>query len=329
MEKIIINKNGVFFTLISIVVIMVMLVMLKPSTQEEYASEFDSVYIGIRTYNDFVTDIDNVYIPTILRSSSTKALTAITYYMDDQDFFVEDLIPIFNEVIVNGTIGEVLIDSYYAPIKIMENHTLFNWSTKLSDIATESFNVIFDIDFHNVYINQSNPWQININLEYSYMLDANIAMWTNNHTWLTTTLDLVHLIDPWYYVHTDGAYVKNVKIARTKYGHWNNTEFRAFLNNETYFHWEESNSSSYLMRFTNRFEDSQCCGIESVVDPNHASIGDKRQSYIDYYYFNDTYLNNCTNLYNLTPIWDEFDHVKLDFDSLIRYNISGGERTCS
>ncbi len=82
------------------------------------------------------------------------------------------------------------------------------------------------------------------------------------------------------------------------------------------------------MRFTNTFEPSQCCGIESVVNPNNIAPSDVIESYVDYHFWNDTYEDQCEKLYNITEIWDEFDGFKLDFDYTIKYNVTGGERTC-
>ena len=85
------------------------------------------------------------------------------------------------------------------------------------------------------------------------------------------------------------------------------------------------------MRFTNTSLNSGCCGIESAVNPSKPAIGDKMESYADYLFFNHTYQNRCTELYNITEpsFKSEFPHFKLDFEHLVLYNLTTGAiRAC-
>ena len=89
-------------------------------------------------------------------------------------------------------------------------------------------------------------------------------------------------------------------------------------------------SEGVLMRFTNAITNSSCCGIESMVNPNKVNPSDQIESYADYHFWSHKFANNCTQLYNITGLWDEFRYFKLDFEHVARYNITAQDavRTC-
>ena len=82
------------------------------------------------------------------------------------------------------------------------------------------------------------------------------------------------------------------------------------------------------MRFTNTTAASNCCGIESLVDPNKISPSDQRESYADYLFWTHVYNSQCPLLYNITNpstgegLWDEFRYFKLELDHVVKYNIT-------
>ena len=83
------------------------------------------------------------------------------------------------------------------------------------------------------------------------------------------------------------------------------------------------------MRFTNTISSSSCCGIESLVNPNKISPSDQRESYVDYLFWSHRFSNDCTQLYNINGLWDEFSFFKLELDHVVRYNVQGtATKTC-
>ena len=98
----------------------------------------------------------------------------------------------------------------------------------------------------------------------------------------------------------------------------------------TYTHFENSKAPNFIMKFTNTSLNSNCCGIESLVDPNKLNRPDQNESYVDYLFFNHTYQDRCDDLFDVVGIETEFDFFKFEVEHLVLYNISFDdvESTC-
>ncbi len=322
------NKKGVFFTFIAILLVMVLMMVFNPQTETSFDKDFPSLKTRVSKIDNFITEFEAVYLERILQSATYKALISLTYYMDQRDSFLTDLQGDFKEVVLFGTIeGGTKIDDITGE-DIMKNSTLLNWTDKIKAIAKDNLNIDMNITVTDVSINQSTPWLVDVMLSLDYTVSSETAFWRRENVLIKTKLGTGNLYDPLYYVNTDGVYEKKVVQTNIRLGEWNATALKQFIRNDTYFRWQGTNASSFLMRFTNTFEPSQCCGIESVVNPNNIAPSDVIESYVDYHFWNDTYEDQCEKLYNITEIWDEFDGFKLDFDYTIKYNVTGGERTC-
>lgn len=323
------NKKGIFFTFIAILLIIVMMMIFKPRTELSFNKDIPVVKTRITKINDFITDFEKVYLPNIIKTTSYRALTSLTYYMDKENKFLTDLQAAFNEVLLYGTIDGTQIDQITGET-VMTDNTLINWTNRIKTIAKDTLNVDLDFTVTNTDIYQTTPWLIDIDLTISYSVSSETANWTRNNILIKTKLGTDNLYDPLYYINTDGAYKKKAIQTDIKFDEWSTANLKKFIKNETYFHWQNSNSSSFLMRFTNTFTSSPCCGIESAINPNKIEPKAQLESYLDYLFFNHTYKDQCSLLYNITGVFPEFLHFKLDFTNLIKYNISeeDAEGTC-
>lgn len=316
------NKKGVFFTFIAILLITVLMIVFSPETEISFNKDIPVVKTRVTKINDFITDFEIVYLKEILRSTTYKALTSLTYYMDEEDKFLTDLQSDFNEVVLYGTINSVPIDQITGKT-IMANDTFINWTNRIKVYAKDALNVDLNFTIKNTSIYQTTPWLIDINLVLDYSLSSETASWSRNNVVIITKLSTDALYDPWYYANTNGTYKKKVIKTDIKYYEWDISNFKKFIKNETYYHWQNSSASNFLMRFTNTFLPSSCCGIESAVNPNKITPSNVLESYMEHQFWNHTYLDQCDELYNVTGIWDEYDGFKLNFDNLIRYNLTG------
>jgi len=151
-----------------------------------------------------------------------------------------------------------------------------------------------------------------------------------NNKIIKTRIGIENIYDPWYYVNTGGTYLKKPIQMEFQFDQWNSTYLKELIANESYYRWLNSNSSSFLGRFTNNFSQSICCGIESAVNPNKVAPSDVVESYIDYLFWNETYTGQCDKLYNITDVWNGlYDGFKLDFEHLIKYNVTENSiQTC-
>ncbi|MBL7054709.1 hypothetical protein ISS05_03040 [Candidatus Woesearchaeota archaeon] len=329
------NKKAVFFTFIAILLVGVMMLIFNPNSEISFNKDIPAIKTRVTKINDFIDDFENVYLPAAIKNSGSRALTSLTYYMRTQGFLT-DFQTDFKEVIQNGTLGGNQIDEIIEANAIpgeeglMINNTLTYWANRLETIAEAALNIdLYDYNVVGVTIEQTTPWFVNINLEISYSISSETASWTRNNIVIPTKLALDDLYDPIYYVNTNGAYKKNITQTDIMFNDWNKGNLTKFIEDETYFHWQNSNAPNFLTRFTEDFSSSTCCGIESAVNPDKLAVQESRV-YLDYLFF-DSSIASCSDpdkLYTVNGISGNF---KLDFQDVVKYNVIGdvSELLCS
>ena len=180
----------------------------------------------------------------------------------------------------------------------------------------------------NASASQSKPWSIDVSLNLDFDVQSDVAVWKKNNVTIKSSIELGGFHDPYYIVNTNRQYSPAIKKSSVEFNKWNLSHVREHLRNSTYVHWQNSEAPSFLMRFTNSIDASNCCGIESLVDPNKISPSDQRESYADYLFWTHVYNSQCPLLYNITNpstgegLWDEFRYFKLDLDHVVKYNIT-------
>ncbi|HLC49825.1 MAG TPA: hypothetical protein VJI97_00170 [Candidatus Nanoarchaeia archaeon] len=336
MGKIKMNKKGIFFTFIAITMMIVFIILFTQQPDLSLTRNSNGVLVRISSIDDYIDDLEKSYLKTALQTSSYKAIFSLIEY-EKGGAYLADFNESFFEVASNGTIEDpygsgihVLIDTITGK-KIMENSTMENWTKSISDTASSTFNINTTIKINNITALQSNPWEIDITLDANITVASNVAKW-KKRSMIQTSIPIEGLSDPYFLVNTNGAYDNKIKKSSVIFNQWNISKAREHLRNGTYVHWQNSQAPSFIMRFTNSINPSECCGIESLVNPNKLAIPDNIESYTDYLFWTSAYSSRCIELYNITypggnppytgGLWDEFQYFKMDFDSLVRYNIS-------
>lgn len=322
------NNNGIFFTFIAITIIAVFLVVFTPQADISLQKDTKAIGTRINTVDSYITDLENRYFETVLRASSYKAILSMAFYMNSTGSYIPNFDASFSEVMRTGNINGVPIDSITGR-KIMENSTLTDWNNRIIEVARDTLNVNTTITILNVSAFQTKPWNIDSSMLVNYSVHSNVAEWKRSAL-IRATISIEEMPDPYYLVNANPSYPAQIKKSSVEFNKWNIAKVREHLRNGTYVHWEDSDAPSFLMRFSNTMSASSCCGIESLVNPNKISPGDQRESYADYFFWSHKFANNCTQLYNITGLWDEFRHFKLDFDHVARYNITSQDavRNC-
>jgi hypothetical protein len=100
---------------------------------------------------------------------------------------------------------------------------------------------------------------------------------------------------------------------------WNVTNLNAFILAKEYKY--EKNGTSFLDRYTNTIRPSQCCGIESILDPTIAHRDNT--SAIDRKYFQNLTYDCSDETKRLYHVNDTDPDLKLDIESTILYNVTG------
>ena len=325
-----VNKNAMFFTFIAITLMAIFILVFTPQADIILQKDEQSTKTRINTLDNFVYDLQNRYFETVLRATAYKTMLSLALYINSTGSYLTNFDSAFSSVMTTGKINGVDIDSVTGK-RIMFNNTLADWNNRMIDAAKDVLNVNTIITVNNVSAFQANPWDIDVAMNVDFTVASNVAQWTRSSALVATTLSIESLPDPYYLANTRsaGSYSNPIKKSNVAFDKWDLAQARASLRNATYVHWQNSNAPSYLMRFTNTITNSSCCGIESFVNPNNVIPSDQRESYADYLFWSRKFSNNCTVLYNITGLWDEFRYFKLDFDNVIKYSLTqSAVKTC-
>lgn len=339
MAALIIKGNkGIFFTLIAITVMAIFVLVYTPPADITLQKDAESIKSRIETVDRYVDQLEDQYFENVLRASAYKTVLSLIYYINSSDppQYITNFDAAFYEVIMQGNINNVPIDSITGR-KIMDNNSLANWTAKINHTAKDTYNVNTSIRINNVSASQSKPWSIDIYLNLNFTVQSDVAVWIKNNVTIRTSIDIEGFHDPYYIVNTNRLYSPRIKRSSVEFNKWNISKAREHIRNSTYVHWQDSEAPNFLMRFTNNIAASNCCGIESIADPNKITPSDQRESYADYLFWTHAYNSQCPLLYNITKpptnigLWDEFRFIKLDVEHVVKYNITDEyvKGTCS
>ena len=314
------KKNGIFFTFIAITIMAVLILVFKPQADISLQKDTQAIRTRISTIDNYVSDLENRYFETVLRATTHKTILSLIFYINSTGSYLTNLDSAFYEVMLTGKINGVPIDTITGK-KIMDNNTLTDWNNRIIEAAEDTLNVNTTIIVTNVSVFQIKPWNMESQLIINFTIKSSVAEWKKGAI-ISTTIGVEGLHDPYYLVNTNKAYTNQIKRSTVEFNQWNIAKVREHLRNGTYVYWENSDAPNFLMRFTNTITNSSCCGIESLVNPNKISPSDQRESYTEYLFWSHQFANNCTQLYNITGLWDEFRYFKLDFRHVTLYNIT-------
>jgi len=330
------NKKGVFLTFVAITMIAVYIIIFTPQADISVQRDMQSVTTRISALDNYVSDLENSYFETIMRATTYKTILSLIFYINSTGTPLANLDSAFKEVMINGTINRVPIDSITNK-NIMSNNSFSNWSSRIIQAGKDTLNANTTININNVSVSQTNPWSVDSRLSIELRVQSDIAEWKKNIT-VTAATSIDGLNDPYYLLNTNGLYAAQIKRSSVEFDAWSIAKVREHLRNNTYVFWQNPDAPSFLMRFTNDMANSSCCGIESLVNPNRISPSDQRESYVDYLFWTHVYnpAANCTQIYNITNpltgggLWDEFRFFKLDAKHVTLYNITGNDavRNC-
>ena len=133
------GKKGIFLTFIAISLIAAFILIFPPS-DISLKKGIPVVKTRVTTINEYVTDLENVYLERALQSSGTKTVIALTKYMQNRNRFLGNFEDSFNEVLLQGTISGQPIDSFIEP-DIMTGNTYPDWLQKIKESGDSAFNV--------------------------------------------------------------------------------------------------------------------------------------------------------------------------------------------
>lgn len=346
------GKKGIFFTLIAILIVSVLFISFSPRHGLAAKGQAPFTESRISTADDFVETVKASYVPMALRMSSYNALNALSEYLKQRNsgLFADygELNRNFAEVMLNGSIYcEIGGLNKHMPIDecLGSGRTFMggrNFTQRLRDIensskATLQLDTTFSRDWYGDYSvvifqnNETGPFQAGVNITVNFSVNAGIAWW-NDTSRISTVFSFEGIEDPLYSVKSQsglGILYTNV-FNQTNITSWNITNTFWEIEQRRYRH--EKNGSSFLTRFTESDERSECCGIESLINPfvmTDAGVGNIEKPYVDWCFFGTRCpLNQPGSLWNISCITDtspapeKFYRFALDTYHASSYNLT-------
>ncbi len=346
------SKKGMFFTLVAILIVSVLFISSLPRHSLTAKGKVPFTESRISTADDFVETMKTSYIPMALRMSSYNALNALSEYLKQRNngLFADydELNSNFAEMMLNGSIFcEMELPNRHMPIDecLGSGRTFMgnrNFTQRLRDIensskATLQIDTNFSRDWYSDYNvvlfqnNETGPFQVGVNITVNFSINAGLAWWNNTER-ISTVFSFEGIEDPLYSVKSQsdlGALYTNV-FNQTNLTSWNITN--TFWEIEWRRYRYDKNGSSFLSRFTEAEGRSECCGIESLINPfvmTAASAGNVEKPYVDWCFFGTRCpLNQPGLLWNISCITDtspapeKFYRFALDTYHASSYNLT-------
>jgi hypothetical protein len=316
-------KKGFFFTAISLVIISVLFLMLKPSMIQSDLEDISVVQSRVLSLNDFVKELRYDYIPKAILVSSREALKSYSQYIKDNNFESQaNMSKNIYSLITYGNLSEIAgIKNNYSLSSLLNN---ISETVRLKHIDVNfTFNDKFDI----YQDNSTGPWKLGINLSMNYTIKtSNMASWNRTDQEFNVQVYIDNLPDAYFYLNTNRS-ERNITQAINLT--WNYDNFKNHIENKTYA-WSNF-SPSFLNRLTNNSDNSSCCGIHTIIGNgseykvNGDLGGYNNKSFVDFCYFS----NKCNDLSKTEGISSDFVDdgnytypFRIDGHYIIYYRIS-------
>lgn len=295
----------------------------------EYLSQMSSIpttSLRVTKANHMIRNFKTILVERELKSSSYFAVKQLIQCMEYKESFLTDLQADFKEVLVNGTLNANDLATECG-INFMANRSINSRLGLLSNVTEEQLHLITNFTIMNTSIYQSNDTGYDsfyVDMEINIKMDAGIARWDSNNT-VTTSLKVEDYEDPYY---LGNANYSN-KIYFSNKTSWTRSEVFDFIDDINYTH--EELAPSFLMRFENNSNASECCGIESFINPYELNItNDVPWSYVDFCFYGQ----NCPgaepgnkSIWNITGIssvvdTEKFYMFKIEIYHMVKYNLT-------
>ena len=334
------GKKGIFLTFISIAIIAAAILIFTPS-DVNLKKDLSVVKTRVSNVNEYVLDLENVYLERTLQATGRRTIIALIKYMEAETirtgtevFFsdgVDDSLyfkDVFSQVLLDGTIGDTP-----QTLSEMTGNTYNDRLGEITTTAKNAFNIDTVYGISEIRVSQTGPWFVEVEADLSFNVSSETATWNKTAT-IKTEISVEGFEDPYYLVKTSGIYKNTIRKSGTQFDEWTVDKVNDFIADGNYTHFENSNAPSFIMRFYEDTSASSCCGIESIIDPNDLAIldlpSDVALRYIDYKFFPLWNFPNppppppdCEDvtqtLYTENDVDRLFNNIKFDLDDLGRY----------
>jgi hypothetical protein len=372
------NKKGIFFTIISALLVGFFVLMVSPPAHKSYVDYKTVEGYSLEFAHDFYQSLKYEIVPSIMKESAYNALNNISReykYLPSKDQFEN----YFKGLYWNKTGFE--IDNHFSNDLNMTS-VLEQIEQYVTDYYPPEYELLFEKDYDNADIkifqnNITGAYGVGVNSTIWIYLNTPFATW-NQTVNFSVIVPIVGIEDPTYANNTENKYhnyfnYSALDIVRFINGtrgldpaviqkiytpvqmycslnkSWNYTCFEEHVNRSAYIKYEYA--PSFLDRMKQKlgppYKNGECCGIESILNPNDAEGGinmeeisyysevspgdgdNKRMIYVDHCFFGGECEDDDGNPYLpsdeytlLTCLQTSFPYIKIDDTRIGFYNLS-------
>ena len=304
----VLNKKGMFFTLITIIILTLFAATYATYTLFEDRSPINN---RIMTLNNFVASVEED-LPRQTYISGYRAVLLFNKKIVESGTYISDTNASLNELFFSGT-----LDGEHQGLM---DDAVFSELESFLERNAEKINANISLENPAISISQTDPWNLRITFNTTLIIEdkSNLANW--NKTLSTVSfVPITNFDDPIYSANTGGKVLNRI----------NQTPYQTFVTGADYTNLNEhfqnslyvasTSGPSFLMRLEGNLN-SDVNGIESLVNPQDLAdqgISAKYKSVVDYIYFSTSNPSKYTVPAVTNLILDDEDN------HLTTYNVSG------
>lgn len=322
------GKKAVLFSLMSVLFAILFITIFSQGATTTYEDRLPGSNIRIKVMDIYTKNLET-YIGESIKISTYRTLDAITKYRDTHGLGFFSNFSSFNQTFNNCmTCGYVDCTNQNTTNNCsLENYDIISRLDNIKTLSLMQLNIGMEYSINSIDIYQEYPFEVQVALNISYNVTDNsgktdYARWEKNNV-IIQSIAISGLIDPKGYINdVTNKYNRTIKkysgVCEFNEQCWNFTNTEQFYTEKSFRQFK--GGASFLQRFWNDNNASDCCGIETILHPAELNPPNLNNSYIDNLYWNGTY--TCGNGLQIVNISLNSEDVHFDAGTAARYKLN-------
>lgn len=307
------NKKGVFFTILSIFISVMLVALFSYETEYPVDAEVEINKYRISFFHNFNNDLRNSYLERALYVGIYNGLDQAIDHIEDDDFFnsVDELTSFLNGCL-EGTNPECSDDAKFS-----------FWADKIKDKVYDDFGIELDYELSgDIYLNQTRPFSVFVSVPVTYELSDDFVLKLWDSIVLEAEVSITGLKDPFLFENNVERIIYRDPVIELGYDETEEAyeNFIEHYDKGTYVMTEIG--PSFLDRLQGLTSPNEN-GIQTLLEEGSVTHYNN-MSYIDYKYFSGLEYScgdhSDTKLYSIVGINSNF---RIDWNNLANYRLGG------
>jgi hypothetical protein len=319
----ILKKKAVLFSLISVLFSVLFITVYSSNFNTMYEDRIPGSNIRIKVMDNYARNFES-YVASSVKISGYKILDGLT-----QNIATGMPAPLdhkaFNDTFANCMKCGRNICPGGSYTCVNGNQYLTGMLDTITATSLQQLNINTNYTINSIGIEQNYPFEVQVIVNLSYKVTDNsstkyYAQWTKNVI-ISQPISIIGLNDPTGFKYGESynrRIVRYTGLCEFDEACWTSDVTSQFFNERKYRYY--TNGTSFLERYWNSNNPSDCCGIETIIHPNELvppTENDDR-NYIDHNYWSGG--SNCSNSKMVTVIMNG-ESITFDQSTAARYGV--------